>query len=200
MQKNEIIEAMSRMSPSGHYLALRLRFCFPMEERNCLPSAWVKHYAQNRMLLADPALRWSYHHNGVIGLDELADVDRAGILDQAREFGLRHGTVASIGEVSGVRSYGVFYRPDRQHTDVEKEHLLHLTTILHRHSAPPSTLTNAEIEVLIAIKGGQRIKSLAHDLGVTEGAIKQRLKNARVKLGANTAAQAATMASGYGLI
>jgi len=50
------------------------------------------------------------------------------------------------------------------------------------------------------IKHGKRIKQIAHELGVSEGAIKQRLKNAKLKLDAKTGPQAAALASQYNLI
>jgi len=50
------------------------------------------------------------------------------------------------------------------------------------------------------VKDGQRLKQIAYNLGVTEGAVKQRLKNAKIKLGANTSTQAATMARQFKLI
>tara|TARA_B110000977_G_C10850713_1_gene405683 strand:- start:4 stop:207 length:204 start_codon:yes stop_codon:yes gene_type:complete len=66
--------------------------------------------------------------------------------------------------------------------------------------APPTNLTMAELEALGMIKDGKRLKEIAFDLGVTEGAVKQRLKNAKTKLGAKTGTQAAALASQYGLI
>jgi LuxR family transcriptional regulator len=66
--------------------------------------------------------------------------------------------------------------------------------------APPTNLTMAELEALRMVKEGMRLKQMAHALGVSEGAIKQRLRNAKLKLGASTGAQAATRASDYGLI
>lgn len=71
---------------------------------------------------------------------------------------------------------------------------------LHSDKAPPTNLTEAELEALRMVKAGLRLKQISHDLGVTEGAIKQRLKNAKTKLGAKTGAQAATLASDFGLI
>lgn len=50
------------------------------------------------------------------------------------------------------------------------------------------------------VKDGKRLKQIAHELGVSEGAVKQRLKNAKLKLGAATGAQAAARAAGFGLI
>ena len=50
------------------------------------------------------------------------------------------------------------------------------------------------------VKSGLLVKEIAAKLQVTEGAVKQRLKNARVKLGAKTGSQAVSIADGYGLI
>ena len=50
------------------------------------------------------------------------------------------------------------------------------------------------------VRDGLRVKQIAYELGVSEGAVKQRLKNAKLKLGAQTGAQAAAMASEFGLI
>ena len=63
-----------------------------------------------------------------------------------------------------------------------------------------SSLTPRELEVFSGLIGGERSKEIAFDLGVTEGAVKQRLKNAKVKLGAHTSTQAATMARQFKLI
>jgi LuxR family transcriptional regulator len=70
----------------------------------------------------------------------------------------------------------------------------------HDALAPPDNVTPAEIEALRLIKAGQRLKQIAWQLGVTEGAVKQRLKNARQKLEAKTGAEAISRATAFGLI
>ena len=50
------------------------------------------------------------------------------------------------------------------------------------------------------VKDGKRLKEIAFELSVSEGAVKQRLKNAKLKLGAKTGTQAAALANQYGLI
>ena len=70
----------------------------------------------------------------------------------------------------------------------------------HAEMAPPKNLTMAELEALGMVRDGKRLKEIAHLIGVTEGAVKQRLKNAKLKLGAKTGSQAAALASQYGLI
>ncbi len=187
------------MAPAGYYIALRIGFAFPVEEINELPRDWADHYTKLGLMLDDPVMRWVYSHEGVSRWSALQDPK--GVLQQARTFGLRYGAVATVADQpSGLRSYGTFLRHDREYSDRELQLLLDVVQRLHDDKAPPSNLTRAELEVLEMVKDGLRLKQIAHELGVTEGAIKQRLKNARLKLGAATGTQAATLARDFGLI
>ncbi len=71
---------------------------------------------------------------------------------------------------------------------------------LHQQMVPPTNLTRAELEALGMVKNGLLMKEIADLLGVSEGAVKQRLKNAKTKLKAKTSTHAATMATTFGLI
>ena len=70
----------------------------------------------------------------------------------------------------------------------------------HRNHARSRTLTAAELERLGLVKNGLLMKEIACMLGVSESAIKQRLKNARVKLNVKTGSQAAARATMLGMI
>ena len=61
-------------------------------------------------------------------------------------------------------------------------------------------LTAAELETLTMVKNGLLMKEIACVLGISESAIKQRLKNARLKLNAKTGSQAAATATMLGMI
>jgi len=195
-------EAMQDLAPVGYYLALRVGFAFPMEEINALPSDWVEYYTRERFMLFDPVIRWFYQSAGAVRWSEISISDPRGILEQARGYGLRFGVAIAIYDdnTSGLRSFGSFLRGDREYTDDEIQRLRLHVEHLHQDREPPTNLTNAELEALRMVKNGLRLKQIAHELGVTEGAVKQRLKNAKTKLGAATGTQAATMARGYGLI
>ncbi len=192
---------LARLAPAGHYIALRIGFAFPLEEINALPRQWTDYYRQTGLMPYDPVLRWVYSHEGVTRWSALQSDDPKRILEQARRFGLRYGAVATTADAKGgLRSYGIFLRGDREFSDSELRVIEGLVMQLHEEKAPPSNLTSAELEVLGMVKNGLRLKQIAHQIGVTEGAIKQRLKNARLKLGAATGTQAATLASDFGLI
>lgn len=195
-------DQLQSIAPSGHYIALRIGFAFPVEEVNALPADWVEHYTQNRFMLFDPVIRWVYSHVGISKWSDLAMDDPRKVLSQAQTFGLRFGVAISVfdNNEEGQRSFGSFARSDREFTELESKLLQAYVTRRHFEMAPPKNLTMAELEALGMVRDGKRLKEIAHEIGVTEGAVKQRLKNAKLKLGAKTGTQAAALAGQYGLI
>lgn len=189
------------LATTGFYVALRVGFAFPLEEINELPSPWVDHYTNHRFMLHDPVIRWIYANTGAIAWSAIDLPDPMRVLGQAQTFGLRYGLAVACfdGNREGQRSFGTFARADREFDRTEIEALHAYVVRLHHAKAPPTNLTKAELEALKMVKEGQRLKQIAHTLGVTEGAVKQRLKNAKNKLNASTSAQAAAMAGEFGL-
>lgn len=193
---------LTQIAPVGHYIALRIGFAFPMEEVNALPVKWVDHYTRNRLMLHDPVVRWAYGSTGSTAWSALRDDDAQGVLGMAAAFGLRFGLTISVFDdnANGQRSFASFVRSDREFDALETRLLLAYLTRRHAEMMPPSNLTKAELVALAMVKEGKRLKQIAFDLGVTEGAVKQRLKNAKVKLDAKTSTQAAALASQFKLI
>ncbi|WP_368187579.1 autoinducer binding domain-containing protein [Aestuariibius sp. HNIBRBA575] len=191
-----------QISPSGYHIALRVGFAFPLAEINAFPAGWIDHYTQQRFMLFDPIIRWVYSNTGAIRWSECPLEDPRKVLGQAATFGLRFGVAISCfdGNAEGQRSFGSFARSDREFTDPEIKALTAYVSYRHMEMAPPTNLTRAELEALGMVKQGMRLKQIAFEIGVTEGAVKQRLKNAKLKLHAQTSAQAATRAHEFGLI
>ncbi len=196
------LDDVGQLAPAGYFIALRIGFAFPVEEINALPPEWVEHYTRNRYMLFDPVIRWAYAHTGIMVWRDLVGDDPKGILAKAEEYGLCHGVTISVfdGNAEGQRSFGSFARSDRAFSDLEIKVLEAFVKRRHREMAPPTNLTQAELQALGMVKDGLRLKQIAFELDVTEGAVKQRLKNAKDKLGANTSTQAAAIAAQHGLI
>ncbi len=195
-------EDVREIARNGYYIALRVGFAFPMEEVNALPAPWVEHYTTHRFMLHDPVIRWIYANTGAIRWSAINLPDPMRIIDQAQTFGLRYGVAVACfdGNREGQRSFGTFVRSDREFEEAEIIALQSYVVRLHHAKAPPTNLTKAELEALKMVKDGQRLKQIAFTLGVSEGAVKQRLKNAKTKLNAQTSAQAAAMVGEFGLI
>ncbi|EYD77067.1 transcriptional regulator, LuxR family protein [Rubellimicrobium mesophilum DSM 19309] len=190
------------LANAGYYIALRIGFAFPKEEVNALPPAWIERYTREGYMMSDPVLRWIYDGEGLCRWSAVPFPDPRGIMAAARLHGLVHGVAVSLRDSapSGQRSFGSFARSDREFTDLEAQALLAYVRARHDALSPPRNITRAELEALRLIKNGQRLKQIAHLLGVSEGAVKQRLKNARLKLDAKTGAEAISRAAAFGLI
>lgn len=191
-----------KIAPAGFYIALRVGFAYPLAEHNAFPAPWVEAYTSGGLMLYDPVMRWVYANTGTIRWSEIALDDPRGILEQAARLGLRYGAAVSCADEGGAgqRSFGSFARGDREFREEEIATLSAQLNELHASATPPRKLTEAELEALRLVKNGMLLKQIADVLGVSEGAIKQRLKNAKFKLKAKNSTQAATIAMEYGLI
>lgn len=192
----------SSIAPAGYYVALRIGFAYPVDERNEFPVDWVEYYTRNGLMLRDPVVRWAYENSGSTRWNDIIATDTFGVFAKAQGYGLNYGVVIcrATGHPKEQRSYGTFARKDRDFSDAEISILTDHIKRLHDASIAPSNLTGAELEALCLLKDGLRLKEIAFHLGVSEGAIKQRLAGAKKKLGARTNAQAASLALEFRMI
>jgi LuxR family transcriptional regulator, quorum-sensing system regulator SdiA len=205
MQMKELLidpSELRDLAPAGFYVAIRIGFAFPMVELNHLPASWVREYTASGLMVHDPAMSWAYKNTGTARWSDLVASDSLGVLDLAKDHGLEFGAVVSCTDRNDAsqRSFGLFCRSDREYEAGELASLSERVTQYHRVHARPSNLTNAELETLGLVKNGLLMKEIACLLNVSESAIKQRLKNARLKLNAKTGPQAAAMATMFGMI
>jgi LuxR family transcriptional regulator len=191
------LDLFAELAPAGHYVALRVGFAFPVIEQNCLPEAWVREYTVSGLGVHDPAMAWCYQNQGFVRTRDLAASDSQGVLELAKYHGLNFGAAVSCidPEDRSERSFGFFFRSDRDHTTEELEQLHGCLLANHRAYARPKNLTEAELETLHLVKNGLLMKEIASALGVSESAVKQRLRNARLKLNAKTGSEAAARAT-----
>lgn len=196
------LDEIEGLANAGFYIALRIGFAFPVEEVNRFPGDWIETYTRKGLMLADPVIRWVYGNTGTVKWSDLSGDDPRDVFGKAANHGLCYGVVISVfdGNAEGQRSFGSFARSDREFRDLEIRILRSYLTRRHAEMAPPTNLTDAELVALGMVKQGLRLKQIAFELGVSEGAVKQRLKNAKAKLGANTSTQAATIVAQHGLI
>ncbi|WP_224823439.1 autoinducer binding domain-containing protein [Cognatishimia sp. MH4019] len=203
------LEELKTLAPAGYHIAVRMGFVFPAEEHNAMPLGWVRHYTARGFMMQDPILRWAYAETGQTRWSALKENDPFGILDQARGFGLTFGVAVSLrdlpgdaatGVEQGSRSFGSFARHDREFAPSEIARLQDIVQERHDALTPPTNLTEAELEAMRLARDGMLLKEIAHQLGVSEGAIKQRLKSAKLKLDARNSTHAIAKATQFGLI
>jgi LuxR family transcriptional regulator len=147
-------------------------------------------------------MRWAHANRGCVRACDLASEDGQGVLQLSKVYGLNHGAVVCCVDPGdrGERSFGFFFRSDREYSDAELDQLYAGLFATHRAYARPRNLTEAELETLGLVKNGLLMKEIASALRVSESAVKQRLRNARLKLNAKTGSQAAARATMLGMI
>ncbi len=190
------------LATAGYHLALRVGFAFPEFERNSLPQEWIEIYTRDGFMIFDPVIRWVYDTSGQTRWSAILHEDDRDVLKTAALFGLRYGAAISVmqDDMPGLRSFGSFARSDREFEDHELD-ILHAAVVeLHQGVEPARVLTKAEIGTLGMLASGLQLKEIAHQLSISESAVKLRLSNARSKLGARTNPQAVGEAKEYGWI
>lgn len=187
---------------SGVFIAYRVQFLRPEYEFNSLPRPWILKYTQQGLMMHDPVMRWIYANDGTLRWSDVNAEDTFGVLTDAATYDLNFGIAVSLTDQNdpGIRSFGNFCRSDREFTDDEGKELARRLELLFADLEAPKDMTNAELEALRHLKNGMLIKEVAYELGISEGAVKQRLKSAKQKLDARTTAHAVSIASNFGLI
>lgn len=190
------------LAPEGFYIGLRVGFSFPSEELNRLPDPWVAEYTTHGLVVHDPVMKWVYANEGATRWSDIDISDPMNVFGRARKMGLSYGVAVSLldSESGGKRSYGNFFRSDREFEDREISLLLDLMHELHDDSGQQLALTEAEIEALRLQAQGLRLKQIAAELDISMSAVKARLANAKRKLGASTPSQAASLARSRGVL
>lgn len=190
------------LAPAGYYIALRMGFGAPVEEINHLPDSWIEEYTRNGYAPFDPLIRWVHTETGTVRWSAIEQSGDFPIMARAKAHRMKYGAVASfrVAEPGRQRSFGIFARPDREFLDDELKQVFEYVESLHVAVSPPQTLTECELEALRFVRDGGRLKEVAWQIGITEGAVKQRLKSARAKLGAKTSAESIAKAARYRLL
>lgn len=187
------------IATSGYALGLHIRFASALFLYRTYPPEWIEVYTRKGYMLCDPLVTWGFSEAGTRRWSEIPVPDPHDIWGQAAAHGLKYGVATSLGPHS-LRSIGGFARPDREFTDCEAQFIAETVRLLHVETSPPDGLTDAEIAALRLIANGCRYASAAAQIGISESALKARLRSARERLLARTTAEAVQRAVGYRLL
>ncbi len=203
MRLAECKEVFASIAPAGYYVALRLGFFSPAEELNGFAARWIDYYTINGLALHDPLMRWIYSGSGAQRWSELRLPDPMGVLKSYAAFGMPFGAVICVTAEEDLprRTFGYFARQDRELTQAEMTELEALLRAAHfQEPQEDKTLTRAQTDALRLLSRGMRLKEIAYALGISESAVKARLKSAMARMDARTPVQAASIASQRGLL
>lgn len=189
---------LTELAPAGYALGLHIRFASAQIMVQTYDQRWIDIYTSQGYMMSDPLVFWGFGTEGTIRWSELNYPDPNNVMAQAAGFGLRYGIAVSHGPTSS-RSIGGFARGDREFTDSEIQTIAEIVHILHRQSTPPDKLSASQLQALRLIAKGFRYSEAAQQLGITESALKARLRTARDRLLCRTNAEAIQRAIEYKL-
>lgn len=189
----------SELAPAGCYVALKAGFYAPEAELNLFPADWTEHYTRAGLALSDPLMRWCLNNSGHARWRDIKSFTGTHFMRDYRSFGLEFGCAVSIHgtEKMPKRSLGIFSRSDREFLDSELEKLELL--LLRIHTYQPKVPTAAQLEALELYSKGYLQKQIAHELQLSIGGAKARLRGAAARLGARSLRDAARIAASRGL-
>lgn len=196
---NAILQKLRKLSPSGYFIGLHIRFAAPLMQFQTYTEKWSQRYSERAYALRDPTIAWGFSTNGACRWSVLPIPDPFGILQDAADHGLTYGLAISHGPMQS-RTIACFTHNKREFTDEEIDQVSTMIRRLHDITEPPESLTKAQQEALRCIAEGDRHAAAAAKLGITESAFKARLISARERLMARTTAEALQRAKDYRLL
>lgn len=188
-----------RLAPKGYALGLHIRFASAHIMVQTYEADWIERYTSRGYMMCDPLVSWGFANTGWARWSALNHPDPHNVLGQAAEFGLNYGVAIAFGPTSS-RTIGGFARTDREFLDDEIAKIQETVILLHDESTPPESLTQAQRHALRMVASGHRYAEAAALLGISESALKARLKSARDRLYARTTAEAIQRAQEYNLL
>lgn len=193
------LKNLARLATAGYFIGLHIRFTSPLFTFQTYDQRWIDHYTENGYVLRDPMTAWGFSRTGWIRWSDPALLDPFCLFKEAAEYGLNFGVTIACGPIKS-RTIASFARADLEFRDEEIAKIEKTVLRLHDLSEPPEALTEAQIEALRMIAGGDRFAAAAEKLGISESALKARITTARNRLMARTTAEAIQRAKDNRLI
>ncbi|MAQ83491.1 MAG: transcriptional regulator [Maritimibacter sp.] len=113
-----LLHELDELCPLGFAIALHIKYNAPTFLFQTFPEKWTDAYARNGLVIKDPAVHWAFENTGFVRWRDLRQVDKSGVMEMSRDFGLNYGFTASIHN-DHSRTLGGFARADRDYLDVE---------------------------------------------------------------------------------
>ncbi len=143
----QILERITKRSPSGFAIGLHITFSTPKYLFQSYDRKWIEIYSKRGLILRDPTVRWGFGNTGTIRWSTLAEQDEEGVLKLAAEHGLKYGVTVGL-DCDNSRTIASFARPDREFTDAEIDDSFNDLIELHKATQGTESLSPEVHEVL----------------------------------------------------
>jgi LuxR family transcriptional regulator len=138
---------LDQRSPAGFAIALHIRFTRPTYLFQTYAKRWTDHYSSAGLVMHDPVVHWGLQNVGRVRWADLEAIDAAGVLEQAKDFGLMNGIAIAV-VFAGTRTIGGFARADRDFDEAEVDALEAGLLDLHRATAGLGQLSSRDRRAL----------------------------------------------------
>jgi LuxR family transcriptional regulator len=145
-----LLHELDRRSPAGFAIALHIQFTTPRYMFQTYAKRWLDHYTASGLVLRDPVVRWGMQNVGRMRWSELEAMDDAGVMEQAKDYGLMNGAAIAI-VLLGSRSVAGFARADREYEAGEMLEMEDLLSQLHRATIGLGRLSAGDQRALTAL-------------------------------------------------
>jgi LuxR family transcriptional regulator, quorum-sensing system regulator SdiA len=113
-----VLTEIGSICDTGFALAIHIRFTRPALLYRTYRSDWIEYYSEKGFMLSDPVVHWGLMNSGKVLWDDLSEQDSAGVLTDAKGFGLTNGWTYSVGPaasrtISGHTKSGADFTTDQ---------------------------------------------------------------------------------------
>jgi LuxR family transcriptional regulator, quorum-sensing system regulator SdiA len=96
-EMRDVLAQMAAICDTGFALALHIRFTRSALLYRTYDQKWIEHYSEKGFFLSDPVVHWGLVNEGAVDWVDMAANDPAGVLTDAKKFGLLNGWSLSVG-------------------------------------------------------------------------------------------------------
>ena len=142
-----IMAAISRLDvlcPAGYAMALHIRYTTPKFLFQTYNAQWREEYSKKGLVLQDPTVSWGFENTGTINWRDLKESDQAGVLEQAKAYGIEYGFTLSL-DRNNSKSITSFARGDREFSVTEIDEISEIVTDLHNYTADIDEFSSVEL-------------------------------------------------------
>jgi LuxR family transcriptional regulator, quorum-sensing system regulator SdiA len=146
----EDLARIAAICDTGFALAVHIRFTRPRLLYQTYRADWNEYYSANGFMLTDPVVHWGLAHEGVVSWSELEANDAAGVLKEAKRFGLSNGWTYAVGPAAS-RTIAGLTKSGSDFTADERSSLTAIVDEIHALTDDFDTLPAAEKEAILAL-------------------------------------------------
>ena len=129
-QVSSLLSQLARKCDSGFAIAVHIRYTRPSLLYQTYAQDWNDHYSEQGYMLTDPVVHWGLTQTGWVAWDDLLDKDTAGVLADAKKFGLNHGWTYAVGDAHS-RTISGHTRSDTTFSDQDRAEIIAIIDEIH---------------------------------------------------------------------